>query len=48
MRKSLTDKGVAALEPRATRYAFPDPEMRGHYVRVQPSGAAVRSRRRAN
>ena len=48
MRKSLTDKGVAALKPRATRYAFPDPEMRGHYVRVQPSGAAVRSRRRAN
>jgi integrase len=39
MRKSLTDKGVTALKPRAARYAFPDPEMRGHYVRVQPSGA---------
>jgi integrase len=39
MRKTLTDKGVAALKPRAQRYAFPDPEMRGHYVRVQPSGA---------
>jgi integrase len=39
MRKSLTDKGVAALKPRATRYAHPDPELRGHYVRVQPSGA---------
>ena len=39
MRKSLTDKGVAALKPRATRYALPDPELRGHYVRVQPSGA---------
>jgi integrase len=38
MRKSLTDKGVAALKPRAARYAFPDPELRGHYVRVQPSG----------
>lgn len=21
-----------------TRYAFPDPELRGHYVRVAPSG----------
>jgi integrase len=39
MRKSLTDKGVAALKPRAARYALPDPELRGHYVRVQPSGA---------
>jgi integrase len=39
MRKTLTDKGVAALKPRLQRYAFPDPELRGHYVRVQPSGA---------
>jgi hypothetical protein len=39
MRKTLSDKGVAALKPRAGRYAFPDPELRGHYVRVQPSGA---------
>ena len=39
MRKTLSDKGVAALKPRASRYAFPDPELRGHYVRVQPSGA---------
>jgi integrase len=39
VRKSLTDKGVAALKPRAARYAHPDPELRGHYVRVQPSGA---------
>ncbi len=39
MRKSLSDKGVAALKPRAARYATPDPELRGHYVRVQPSGA---------
>ena len=38
-RKTLSDKGVAALKPRAARYAFPDPELRGHYVRVQPSGA---------
>ena len=39
MRKTLSDKGVAALNPRAARYALPDPELRGHYVRVQPSGA---------
>jgi integrase len=38
-RKTLTDKGVAALKPRAQRYAVPDPELRGNYVRVQPSGA---------
>jgi integrase len=38
MRKSLTDKGVAALRPRAARFAHPDPELRGHYIRVQPSG----------
>src|SRR5215472_1316304 len=39
MRKSLSDAGVAALKPRAARYAHPDPELAGHYVRVQPSGA---------
>jgi integrase len=39
MRKTLTDKGVVALKPRPQRYAFPDPQMTGHYVRVQPSGA---------
>src|SRR4051794_4290470 len=39
MRKTLSDKGVAALKSRAARYATPDPELRGHYVRVQPSGA---------
>jgi integrase len=38
-RKTLSDKGVAALKPRAARYALPDPELRGHYIRVQPSGA---------
>ena len=39
MRRTLTDKGIVALKPRAARYAFPDPELRGHYVRIQPSGA---------
>ena len=39
MRKTLSDRGVAALKPRASRYAHPDPEQRGLYVRVQPTGA---------
>jgi integrase len=38
-RKSLTDKGIAALKPRAARYAMPDPQLAGHYVRVTPNGA---------
>ena len=38
MRKTLSDKGVAALRPRPKRYAYPDPELRGLWVRVQPSG----------
>ncbi len=38
-RKHLTDAQVADLKPKATRYALPDPELTGHYVRVQPSGA---------
>jgi integrase len=39
MRKTLTDKGVAALKLRSQRYAEPDPQLAGHYVRVQPSGS---------
>jgi integrase len=39
MRKTLTDAGIRALKPRAARYAHPDPELAGHYVRVQPSSA---------
>jgi integrase len=38
-RKCLSDIGVANLKPRAQRYAFADPEMRGHYVRVTPGGS---------
>jgi integrase len=38
MRKTLTDKAVAGLQPRAKTYHHPDPELRGHYVRIQPSG----------
>ena len=39
MRKTLTDAGVAALKPRAARYAHPDPQLPGLYVRVTPTGA---------
>jgi hypothetical protein len=35
----MTDKGVAALKPRAARYAVSDPELRGHWIRIQPSGS---------
>jgi integrase len=38
-RKSLSELGVRALKPRAARFAYPDPELRGHFIRVQPSGA---------
>ena len=38
MRRTMSDKGVAALKPRAARYSVPDPELRGHWVRIQPSG----------
>jgi integrase len=39
-RRTLSDKGVAALKPRAERFAYPDPELAGHYVRVQPKSGA--------
>jgi integrase len=39
MRKTLSDKGVAALKPRAARYAVPDPELCGLFIRVQPTGS---------
>jgi len=39
VRRNMTDKGVAALKPRAQRYAVTDPELRGHWIRVQPTGA---------
>jgi len=36
MRKTMTDKGVAALKPRSSPY--PDPQMVSHYIRVRESG----------
>jgi integrase len=37
MRKTLTDRSVATLKPRAKRYAIPDPGLVGHYIRIMPS-----------
>src|SRR5262245_9037289 len=38
MPRKMTDKGVRKLKRRRERYAKPDPELRGHWIRVQPSG----------
>jgi integrase len=35
----MTDKGVAKLKRRRKRYTKPDPELRGHWIRIQPSGS---------
>jgi integrase len=40
-RKTMTDKMVAALPKKRKRYTVSDPEQRGHYVRVPPSGPNV-------
>jgi integrase len=37
--KRLDDARVAKLKVKAKRYAVPDPEMRGHYVRISTRGA---------
>ena len=36
--KRLDDAGVAKLKTPAKRITIPDPECRGHYVRVTPNG----------
>ena len=38
-RKTLTDNMVAKLKPGPKRLTLSDPELRGHYVRVTPTGA---------
>ncbi len=38
-RKTLTDHMVAKLKPGPKRLTIPDPELRGHYIRVTPKGA---------
>jgi integrase len=40
-RKTLTDKQVAALPKRRKRYIIADPEQRGLYLRIPPSGPSV-------
>jgi Arm DNA-binding domain/Phage integrase family len=37
-RRGMSDRQVAALRKKAKRYIVPDPELRGHYVRVMPTG----------
>ena len=37
-RKTLTDSMIASLSPRPKPYTVTDPELAGHYVRVQPTG----------
>src|SRR5262245_40207206 len=37
-RTEFTDKKVAALPIKAGRYFYRDPDLRGHYVRIMPSG----------
>ena len=38
-RKTLTDNMISKLKPGPKRITLPDPEMRGHYIRVTPKGA---------
>ena len=37
--KRLDDAGVAKLKTPAKRVTLPDPECRGHYIRITPTGA---------
>src|SRR5262245_22064658 len=39
MRKTLTDRSIAALKPKSKRYTVADPALASHYVRVHPTGA---------
>ena len=45
-RRGLSDRQVAALRKKAKRYIVPDPELRGHYVRVHAAGRQRLLRRR--
>ena len=37
-RITLTDTMIAKMRPGAKRITFPDPELRGHYIRITPAG----------
>jgi integrase len=41
MAKRLTDKQIAELKRKPSRYVIKDPELPGHYVRIPPEGPAV-------
>src|SRR5688572_5803911 len=36
--KRLNDEGVAKLPAKRKRYVLPDPELRGHYIRIATTG----------
>jgi len=38
MPRKLSDKGVAKLKPKKKRRTVPDTELRGHWIRIEPSG----------
>jgi hypothetical protein len=38
MRRTLTDRQIQALKPKAKRYVISDPDQRGMYLRVMPTG----------
>jgi Arm DNA-binding domain/Phage integrase, N-terminal SAM-like domain len=38
-RTRLDDEGVSTLRTKKARYAVPDPELRGHYIRVGTNGS---------
>jgi integrase len=40
-RRGMSDRQVAALRKKAKRYITPDPELKGHYIRVMPHSANV-------
>ena len=40
-RRGLSDRQVAALRKKAKRYTVADPELKGHYVRVMPTGPNI-------
>jgi integrase len=37
--RRLDDDGVASLKAKPKRQTIPDPELRGHYIRITPSGS---------
>jgi integrase len=40
-RRGMSDRQVAALRPQSKRRSVKDPELKGHYIRVSPSGLKI-------